>query len=151
MAFTGNWVCTSFKTDLLSGRMNFMASGGNSFKLALYTNTATLDATTTAYTTSGEHAVSGTYTANGKVLTVEATFPKVVSGVTSVVDFQDLTWAASTITSRGALIYNDTITTPTADPSVVVLDFGSDKSSSSGDFTVVFPAGDTANAIIRVA
>lgn len=156
MAFTGNYVCTSFKTDLLTGRMNFAASNGRPgtqdvFNLSLYTSSATLDATTVAYTATGEHGGTGTYVARGKVVAVTATFPKVVTGVTSVVDFDDLTWLASTITARGALIWNDTIAAPTADPSIVVLDFLADKSSSAGDFTVVFPAGDTANAIIRIA
>ena len=152
MAFSGSFICTSFKLDLLCGRMNFLASGGNQFKMSLHTNTATpMDATLTAYTTSGEHGGTGTYTATGKNLTNTATFPKVPSGVTAVATFDNLIWAASTITARGAVIYNDTITTPVADPSVCVLDFGADKSSSAGDFTVSFPPSDAANAIIRIA
>jgi hypothetical protein len=147
MAFTGNFVTTSFKVDLLNARHNF-AVAGNSFKLALYTNSATLTAATTAYTATGEHAATGTYVAGGKALTNIA--PSAI-GTTAICDFTDLTWAASTITARGALIYNDTITTPVADASVVVLDFGSDKISSAGDFTVVFPAADATNAIIRIA
>jgi hypothetical protein len=150
MAFSGNFVCSNFKQDLLAGRMNFSTSGGNSFKLALYTNTATLDASTTAYTTSGEHAATGTYTANGKVLTVPASMPSLTT-TTAWTDFDDLTWAASTITARGALIYNDTLTTPVADAAVVVLDFLADKISSAGDFTIQMPAANSTSAIIRIA
>jgi hypothetical protein len=149
MAFSGNFVCSSFKQDLLAGRMNFSTSGGNSFKLALYTNTATLDASTTAYTTSGEHAATGTYTANGKVLTVPASMPSLTT-TTAWTDFDDLTWSASTITARGALIYNDTLTTPVADAAVVVLDFLADKTSSAGDFSIQFPAANSTSAIIRI-
>jgi len=149
MAFTGDHVCSNFKQDLLAARMNFLSSGGNSFKMALYTNAATLDDTTTAYTTSGEHAATGTYVAGGKALTISGSMPSLTDDV-AWIDFADLTWAASTITARGALIYNDTITTPVADPAVVVLDFGSDKSSSSGDFTVTFPAANSTDAVIRI-
>lgn len=148
MAFTGSFLCTSFKVDLLYGRHNFALSGGNTFKIALYTNTATLTAATTAYTTSGEVTSGGGYTTAGNTLTrVDPTS----TGTTAWLDFADSTWSSSTITARGALIYNDTATTPVADCSVAVLDFGSDKSSSSGDFTVVFPAADSTNAIIRIA
>jgi hypothetical protein len=154
MAFTGNHVCTSFKVDLLAARHNFSSSGGNSFKMSLYTSSATLDATTTAYTATNEHTPTGSaYTTTGKVLVQETspTHPRVPSGVTAVADFQDVTWSASTITARGALIYNDTATTPVADCSVVVLDFLADKSSSAGDFVVSFPVADISNAIIRIA
>ena len=144
MAFSGNFMCTSFKKELLEGVHNFKNSGGSTFKLALYTNSASFTAATTAYTTSNE--VSGTgYSAGGGTLTrIDPT----TSSTTALTDFADLTFSSSTITARGALIYNDSAS---GDPSVVVLDFGSDKSSSSGDFTVQFPAADASNAIIRIA
>ena len=144
MAFTGNFMCTSFKKELLEAKHNFLASGGNSFKLALYTNSASFTAATTAYTASNE--VSGTgYSAGGAGLTnVNPT----TSGTTAFTDFSDLTFSSATITARGALIYNDTAS---GDPSVVVLDFGGDKTSTAGDFTIVFPTADASNAIIRIA
>lgn len=144
MAFSGNFMCTSFKKELLEAVHNFKNSGGDTFKIALYTNSASFDATTTAYTASNE--VTGTgYTAGGNTLTrVDPTS----SGTTAFTDFADTTWASSTITARGALIYNDTAA---GNPAVVVLDFGSDKTSTNGDFTVVFPAADASNAIIRIA
>ena len=144
MAFSGNFMCTSFKKELLEAVHNFKNSGGSTFKLAMYTNSASFTAATTAYTTSNE--VSGTgYSAGGGTLTrVDPTS----SGTTGFTDFADLTFSSSTITARGALIYNDSAS---GDPSIVVLDFGSDKSSSSGDFTVQFPAADASNAIIRIA
>lgn len=144
MAFTGDFLCTSFKSELLTATHNFAASGGNTFKIALYDNSASFTAATTAYTATNE--VSGTnYTATGNTLTnVDPT----TSGTTAYTDFADSTWASSTITARGALIYNDTAS---GDPAVCVLDFTEDKSSSSGDFTVVFPTADASNAIIRIA
>lgn len=141
-------VCSSFKNDLFYARHNFNPSGGNAFKIALYTSAATLGASTTAYASTNE-ATGTNYTAGGTALTVTATFPKLVS-TTACVDFGDVTWATSTITANGALIYNDTITTPVADAACVVLAFGSDKSSTAGDFTIVFPAEDASNAIIRI-
>jgi hypothetical protein len=144
MAFSGNFMCTSFKKEILEAVHNFKNSGGSTFKLAMYTNSASFTAATTAYTTSNE--VSGTgYSAGGGTLTrVDPT----TSGTTGFTDFADLTFSSSTITARGALIYNNSAS---GDPSIVVLDFGSDKSSSSGDFTVQFPAADASNAIIRIA
>ena len=122
----------------------FLNSGGSTFKLALYTSSATLDATTTAYTTSNE--VSGTgYTAKGNTLTrVDPS----TSGTTALTDFADTTFSSSTITARGALIFNEDTT---GDTSVCVLDFGADKSSSSGDFTITFPTANATAAIIRIA
>lgn len=147
MAFTGNFVCTSFKVDLLCARHNFLLTGGHTFKCALYTNSASFTAATTAYTSTNE--VSGTgYTATGNSLTrVDPTS----SGTTAFTDFADTTWTTSTITARGAIIYNDTATSPVADCSCVILDFGSDKASSAGDFTIQFPSPDASNAIIRIA
>ena len=144
MAFSGNYMCTSFKKELLEAVHNFKNSGGSTFKLALYTNSASFDASTTAYTATNE--VSGTgYSAGGGTLTrVDPSS----SGTTALTDFADLTFSSATITARGALIYNDTAT---GDPSVVVLDFGADKTSTAGDFTIVFPTADASNAIIRIA
>ena len=139
-------MCTSFKVELLKGVHNFTPSTGDTFRIALYTSSASLDATTTAYTTSNE--VSGTgYTAGGATMTVTATFPKSGS-TTAIVDFSDVTFSSSTITARGALIYNDSAS---GDPAVAVLNFGADKSSTNGDFTIQFPTGDASNAIIRIA
>jgi hypothetical protein len=123
---------------------NFKNSGGNTFRIALYTNSSSFTAATTAYTSSNE--VSGTnYTAKGNSLTrVDPT----TSSTTAYTDFADSTWSSSTITARGALVYNDSAS---GDPTVCVLDFGSDKSSSSGDFTVVFPTASSSAAIIRIA
>ena len=137
-------MCTSFKKELLEAKHNFLLSGGNTFKIALYTSSASLDASTTAYSATNE--VSGTnYTAAGNTLT---RIDPSSSGTTALTDFADTTWSSSTITARGAVIYNDTAS---GDPSVLVLNFGSDKASSSGDFTIAFPAADASNAIIRIA
>ena len=144
MAFSGNFMCTSFKQELLEAVHNFKNSGGSTFKLALYTNSASFDASTTAYTATNE--ISGTgYSAGGGTLTrVDPT----TSSTTAFTDFADLTFSTATITARGALIYNDSAS---GDPSVVVLDFGADKTSTAGDFTIVFPTADASNAIIRIA
>ena len=146
MAFTGNFVCSNFKQELLAGQQNFSTSGGNTFKMALYTNSASLTAATTAYTSSGEHATTGTYTATGKVLTIPASMPSLTATV-AWTDFDDLTWAASTITARGALIFNDT-STP-ADPAVVVLDFGRQDLVVGGLYGAI-PGGESTAAIIRI-
>ncbi len=144
MAFTGNFMCTSFKKELMEAKHNFLLSGGDTFKLAMYTNSASFTAATTAYTATNE--VSGTgYSAGGGTLT---RVDPATSGTTAYTDFGDLTFSSSTITARGALIYNDTAA---GDPSVVVLDFGSDKSSTSGDFVIQFPTADASSAIIRIA
>ena len=137
-------MCTTFKKELLEAVHNFKNTGGSTFNLALYTSSASLGASTTAYTTSNE--VSGTgYTAKGASLTrVDPSN----DGTTAITDFSDLTFSSSTITARGALIFNDSAS---GDPAVCALDFGSDKSSSSGDFTIQFPAADASNAIIRIA
>jgi hypothetical protein len=150
MAFNGNFMCTSFKKELLYGAHDFDASSGDTFKIALYTNSATLNASTTAYATTNE--ISGTnYTAGGQALNpVDPTS----SGTTALLDFADETWANATITARGALIYNTTPNTTSislTNPAVIVLDFGGDKTSTAGDFTVVFPTADASNAIIRIA
>ena len=137
-------MCTSFKKELMEAKHNFLNSGGNTFLIALYTSSATLAASTTAYTTSNE--VSGTnYTAKGNTLT---RVDPATSGTTAYTDFADTTWSSSTITARGALIFNDSAS---GDPSVCALDFGADKTSTAGDFTIQFPAADASNAIIRIA
>ena len=148
MAFSGNFMCTSFKQELLIGAHNFTNSSGHTFKLAMYTNSASFDASTTDYTTSNE--ISGTgYSAGGGTLT---NVTPTTSGTTALTDFADLTFSSSTLTARGALIYNTTTSggSGTTD-TVLVLDFGADKSSSAGDFTIVFPTADASNAIIRIA
>jgi len=150
MAFSGNFMCTSFKKELLYGAHDFDASSGDTFKIALYTSSATMTAATTAYATTNETSGTG-YTAGGGALTaVDPTS----SGTTALTDFADETWSSATITARGALIYNTTPNTTSisiTNPAVVVLDFGSDKTSTAGDFTVVFPTADASNAIIRIA
>lgn len=136
-------VATSFKQELMVGTHDFTTTTGNVFKIALYTSTATMSAATTAYSATNE--VSGTgYTAAGNTLT---NVTPTTSGTTAFTDFADTTWSTSTITARGALIYNST----NSNKAVVVLDFGADKSSTAGDFTIVFPTADATNAIIRIA
>lgn len=148
MAFTGNFLCTSFKQGLLQARHDFTASTGHTFKLALYDNNASFTAATTDYTATNE--ISGTgYSAGGGTLT---NVTPTTSGTTAFADFADLVFSTATITARGALIYNTTAgggsgTTET----VAVLDFGADKTSTAGDFTIVFPTADASNAIVRVA
>lgn len=135
--------CTSFKQGLMQGLHDFDNPGGNTFKIALYTSSATLGASTTAYSATDE--VTGTgYTAGGNTLT---SVSPTTSGTTAYVDFADTTWANSTITANGALIYNAN----SSNASCVVLAFGSDKSSSNGDFQIVFPTANATDAIIRIA
>ena len=145
MAFTGNSLCTSFKREILQAVHNFTTSTGNTFKLALYNNSASFTAATTAYTATNEVANSGSYAAGGGALT---NVTPTTSGTTAFTDFDDLTFTSATITARGALIYNDTAA---GDPAVVVLDFGADKTSTAGDFQIVFPTADASTAIIRIA
>jgi VCBS repeat-containing protein len=145
-------MCTSFKKELLEGVHNFKNSGGDTFKLALYaegsggksSTTATLGATTTAFTTTGEVASSGTYATGGGSLTrVDPT----TSSTTAFTDFADLSFTTATITAMGALIYNSS----DSNKAVCVLDFTSNKTSTSGTFTIQFPTADASNAIIRIA
>jgi hypothetical protein len=143
MAITQAMV-TSFKVGVLDGTFDFSSGTSQVFKIALFTSAATLDAATTAYTVTNE--VSGTnYVAGGNTLTISQV--PTSTGTTAFLDFADTTWANATITARGALIYK----VGGGDPAVAVLDFGSDKTSTSGDFTIVFPAADSSNAIIRIA
>ena len=150
-------MCTSFKQEILQGIHNFSlgtAGGtttstgtGNAFKIALYTSSASLDSTTALYSASNE--ASGTaYSAGGTALT---NVTPTVSSTTALTDFADVTWASSSITARGALIYNSSTTAGTANRAVLVLNFGSDKTSSTGDFTITFPTADASSAIIRIA
>jgi len=145
-------MCTSFKKELLEGVHNFKNSGGDTFKLALYaegsggksSTTATLGATTTAFTTTGEVASSGTYATGGGSLTrVDPS----TSGTTALTDFADLSFTTATITAMGALIYNSS----DSNKAVAVLDFTSNKTSTAGTFTIQFPTADASNAIIRIA
>jgi hypothetical protein len=141
---------TSFKVEILNGIHAFgssvvrAATTPDTFKIALYTSSATLGATTTAYTTSGEVPSTGGYSAGGNTLT---TIAPTSSGTTAFLDFNDTTWSAATITANGALIYNST----QSNRAVAVLAFGGDKTSTNGDFTIIFPTADASNAIIRIA
>jgi len=148
MAFTGNFMCTSFKDELLEGVHDFRVTGGDTFKLALYNNSASFTAATTAYTATNEVGNSGTYAAGGGTLT---NISPVTSGTTAFADFADLSFTSATITARGALIYNTTPAHTYTNPTVAVLDFGSDRTSTAGTFTIQFPAADASNAIIRIA
>ena len=141
-------MCSSFKQQLLEGKHDFTASTGHTFKLALFTSSATLGASTTGYSTTNE--VTGTgYTAGGGTLT---NVTPTLDGTTAITDFADLTFTTATITANGAMIYNTTTAggTGTTD-SVIILAFGGDKTSTAGDFTIQFPTADASNAIIRIA
>ncbi len=151
-------MCTSFKAELMLAVHDFRVTSGDTFKIALYTSAATIDANTTAYTTSNE--VTGTgYTAGGNTLSRlgVVTNNETTSTGTGFTDFSDTVWSGATITARGALIYNST---PSAlsnsgatltNPAVCTLDFGSDKTSTGGDFSIIFPAATNTTAIIRIA
>jgi len=145
MAFSGNYMCTSFKVELMRAVHNFTVSTGNTFKLALYDNTPSFTAATTAYTSSGEVANSGTYAAGGGTLT---NVTPTSSGTTAFTDFADLSFTSATITAYGAIIYNDSAA---GDPAVCILDFGGAKTSTNGTFTIIFPTADSTSAIIRIA
>ena len=137
-------ICNSFKTEILTGTHNFTASSGDTFNLALYTSSATLNKSTTAYTTSNEVSGSG-YTAKGNALT---SVTPVLSTDTAVCDFADTSFTSASFTARGCLIFNDSAT---GDPAVCAIAFGGDKTVSSGTFTIQFPTADASNAIIRIA
>ena len=141
-------MCTSFKDELLEGVHDFRSSGGDTFKIALYTSSATLDATTTAYSATNEVANSGSYSAGGGALT---NISPTTSGTTALTDFDDISFTSATITARGALIYNSTPTHTYTNPAVAVLDFGGDKISTAGTFTIQFPAATSTEAIIRIS
>lgn len=141
-------MCTSFKQELLQGKHNFTASTGHTFKIALFTSSASLGASTTDYSTSNEVVGTG-YSAGGNTLT---NVTPTTSGTTAFVDFADTTWSSATITANGALIYNTTSAggSGTTD-AVCALAFGGDKTSTNGDFVIQFPTADASNAIIRIA
>ncbi len=137
-------VCTSFKQEVLVETHDFTATTGDTFKLALYTSSASLGASTTAYSATNEVSNSGTYTAGGGSLT---NVTPTTSGTTALTDFADISFTSATITARGALIYNSS----ESNKAVCVLDFGGDKTATSGTFTIQFPAADSSNAILRLA
>ena len=150
MAITTNAIANSFKKQLLEATHNFKASGGNTFKLAMYTNAATLGKPTTAYAAnpgggSNTEVTSANYSAGGSALVNTGTS---LATNTAITDFSDLSFTGVTLTARGALIYNDTAS---GDPAVAVLDFGGDKTASAGTFTIQFPAFTTSAAILRIA
>jgi hypothetical protein len=137
-------LCTSFKVDLLSGTMNFTSGTGDTFKMALYTSSATIGPTTTAYSATNE--ISGTgYTAGGNTLVVSQS--PTSGGTTAFISFTNTTWTSASFTCRGALIYNSS----QSNKAVAVFDFGSDKTVVAGTFTVSFPTADATNAVIRIA
>ena len=150
-------LCTSFKQEILQGIHNFTngsgggtttsTGSGNTFKIALFTSSASLGAGTTAYADSNQASGTG-YSAGGNTLT---NVTPTTSSTTALVDFADTTWSSSSITARGALIYNSSTAAGSANRAVAVLDFGTDKTTSSGDFTITFPTADASSAIIRIA
>jgi hypothetical protein len=148
MAFSGNFMCTSFKVEILEGVHDFRSVGGDTFKLALYDNSASFTAATTAYTATNEVADSGSYAAGGGTLT---SVTPTSSGTTAFTDFADLSFTSATITAFGALIYNTTPSHTYTNPTVCVLDFGGAKTSTNGTFTIIFPTADATDAIIRIA
>ena len=136
-------VCTSFKQEILVEGHNF-TNGQDTFKIALYTSSASLDASTTAFTTSNEVSDSGSYSSGGGSLT---SVTPTTSGTTAICDFADISFTSATITARGAMIYNSS----NSNKAVCILDFGGDKTSTSGTFTIQFPTADASNAILRLA
>ena len=140
-------VCTSFKVELLKGVHNFTATTGDTFKIALYTSSATLGASTTAFSTTNEitNSSGSAYTSGGATLT---SVTPVASSTTAVCDFADVSYTDASFTANGALIYNDDAS---GDPACAVIAFGGDKTVTSGTFTIQFPTADTTNAIIRLA
>jgi len=137
-------LCTSFKVDLLAGTMNFTSGTGDTFKMALYTSSATLGPTTTAYSPTNEISGAG-YTAGGNILTVSQS--PTSGGTTAFISFSNTTWNSASFTCRGALIYNSS----QSNKAVAVFDFGSDKTVVGGSFTVSFPTADATSAVIRIA
>ena len=146
MSFTGNYTCNTFLSGLMDGNFDFGTGTSQVFKIALYTSSASLGESTTAYTTSGECPSTGNYTAGGNALTVNVT--PTSSGNVAYVSFANTSWANATITANGALIYNTTLGKSNA--AVAVLAFGGDKTSTDGTFAVNFPTADATSAIIRL-
>lgn len=147
MAISNSTLTTSFKQALLDGEMDFSSDTTQVFKIALYTSSATLDAATTAYTASNEVANGNGYTTTGNTLTISTNPTNGGSGTVVYLSFANTTWSAASITARGALIYQS----GGSNPSVAVINFGADKTSTSGDFTIQFPTADSSSAIIRIA
>ncbi len=137
-------VCNTFKSEILGAVHDFDSGSGQVFKLALYSSAATLDANTTVYSSSNEVGNTGQYSAGGGVLTSQQVS---LDGSVAIIDFADLSFTGVTLTARGALIYN----TSASNKSVCVLDFGADKTATSGTFTIQFPAFTSAAAILRIA
>ncbi len=139
-------LCTSFKSEILTATHNFTASTGNTFKMALYTSSATLGASTTAYSATNEisNTSGSAYTAAGATLT---SVTPTTSGTTAICDFSDVSWTSASFTANGALIYNSSA----SNKAVCAIAFGSDKTVSSGTFTIQFPTPDSSNAIIRIS
>jgi len=148
MSFLGNFMCTSFKVQLLEGVHDFRPAEGDVVKIALYDNNASFTAATTAYTTVNEIASSGSYVAGGGILTKVS---PTSSGTTALTSFLDISFTSATITAYGALIYNSTPTHTYTNPAVCILDFGGAKTSTNGTFTIIFPTADATDAIIRIA
>ena len=140
-------ICTSFKVEILKAVHNFTATSGNTFNIALYDSSASLGASTTAYTTSEEitNTSGSAYSAKGKALT---SVTPVASSTTAVCDFSDISWTSASFTARGCMIFNDSAS---GDPSVCCIDFGGDKTATNGTFTIQFPTADSSDAIIRIA
>ena len=146
MAITTNAICNTFKKQLLEATHNFSNPGGNTFKLAMYTNSANLGKSTTSFSTTAQvSSPTGGYSSGGKALVNVGTS---LATNTAITDFADLSFVGVTLTARGALIYNETAS---GDPGVAVLDFGGDKTASNGTFTIQFPAFTTSAAILRIA
>ena len=140
-------ICNSFKTEILTAVHNFTASTGNTFNLALYTSSATLNKTTTAYSATNEitNDAGSAYTAKGEALT---SVTPALSGDTACCDFADVSWTSASFTANGCLIFNDSAA---GDPSVCAIAFGGDKTATNGTFTIQFPTADASDAIIRIA
>ena len=151
MAFTGNFMCTSFKQQLLEAAHDFRNPGGDSFYCALYDNSPSFTANTTAYTSSGEVGASGTYVAGGGLLVSVSPTTNAPGGTTAFPSFNNFSWTSATINAYGCMIYNSTPTHTYTNPSVVILDFGGPKTSTAGTFQIIFPAATSTTAIIRIA
>jgi hypothetical protein len=147
LAFTGNYACDIFKVGILDGVYNFSSTTAQVYKIALYTNAATLNQDTTAYTATGETSGPG-YTAGGENLTILVNPTTAPSGDTAYLSFEDAVWTSATISARGCLIY---LANGTTNPAVCVLDFGSTKTTTGGNFTVQFPSATNTSAVIRIS
>lgn len=145
MSFTGDFLCSTFKQEILLAEHDFTTTTGDTMNMSLYDDSATLTAATAAYTSSGELAATGNYSTKGQALT---NVTPTLSGTTGLTDFDDEVWGTATFSAWGALIFNED---HASDAAVCVLDFGGEKTATAGDFTVQFPTPDASNAIIRIA